>query len=68
MPGDDGREQADNYGDAWNMEVSPSLLAAKELIHFSCTPMKVGNVLLQGNCGLIFTVLIFLYVQLNLDH
>lgn len=70
MPGDDGREQADNCGDAENMELSPSPHAAKELIHFNCTPpMKVGNVLHHADWGFIFTVLkIALYMQLNLDY
>lgn len=51
MPGDDGGEQADNYGDAENLELSLSPLAAQELLHFSCTPMKVWNILLQADLG-----------------
>lgn len=71
-PGDDGKEQADNCGDAENMELSPSPHAAMEPKHIPPPGLiNVGNVLQQANRGFIFTVLKIDYLQLNLyrlDH
>lgn len=39
------------------MDLAPSPHAAKELIHFRCTPTKVANVLLQADSRFIFTAL-----------